>query len=230
MNCVLILSRFNIMPFHICLSIFCRLDILLSIFRPFNNLRSLFYHFDILPSIFYHSIFIGDIFFIGSLHGPYLADRYYAIWYFTFSIFCAFDILSGADKYPPPHIQLQVSNRSDIGEVPVESSQEILFLKKYANFIQKVTSQIKVDSKIKLSLFAASATHTGLMPTANQNFAKLLPRGWRRYDISIGLILRKGQCQGHVQWRWKCCPLPPLLSAKLPGRFSIPKRIWYSRA
>ena len=66
----------------------------------------------------------------------------------------------------------------------------------------------QIRSKVKTSFFASFGYQLGLITAVNKNFAKRLPRGWRTYHVSIGIILRKW-CQGKISsnkgTKWKRC-------------------------
>ena len=56
------------------------------------------------------------------------------------------------------------------------------------------------DQRSKSSRFALSATETGLTIATNPNSAKWLPKGWRRWQKSICLILSKGPYRAQVKY------------------------------
>ena len=59
-----------------------------------------------------------------------------------------------------------------MGEAAIENTQRVL-LKGIKKNLKKVTSKVKVRSKVKIVIFASSAPDMGLITDANQNFAKV---------------------------------------------------------
>ena len=100
---------------------------------------------------------------------------------------------------PPPHLpNSRTGGRSEVGEAEIESSRWVFF-KKLLKIFKRSRVRSNSGQRTITSLFALSATESGLITAANPNSAKRHPKGWSRKHISMDLILSKGQGQGQVK-------------------------------
>ena len=74
-------------------------------------------------------------------------------------------------------------------------------------FLKGSQFRSRPGQKSKSSLFELLVVEMGLMTAANPNFTKGSLKEWRKYHISIGFMLSKGQSQRYVKknTEWKCC-------------------------